>query len=122
MKKMLVLIAGPVRSGTEGNDILIKQNLNKMEEIALNVYKRGHIPVIGEWLALPLSRAAGSQRIGDKISEEFLYPVAHQLIQHCDAILRIPGASSGADNDVRIGKIQGLAIYTELEEIPIAIE
>ncbi|CAM3576503.1 DUF4406 domain-containing protein [Rouxiella silvae] len=89
-----------------------------MEQIALDVYEKGHTPIIGEWLALPLAGVAGSQKIGDEISEAFLYPVAHRLLQHCDAILRIPGPSQGADNDVRIGKEQGLRFYTELQQIP----
>ncbi|PYG49300.1 hypothetical protein DEU53_104260 [Pantoea sp. AG1095] len=116
---MLILIAGPVRSGTNGNQVLIHENIKKLDQIALQVYQRGHTPVIGEWLALPLASAAGSQTIGDEISESFLYPVAHRLIHCCDAILRIPGASLGADNDVRIGKERGMAIFTQLDEIPV---
>jgi len=116
---MLILIAGPVRSGTNGNQVLIHENIKKLDQIALQVYQRGHTPVIGEWLALPLASAAGSQTIGDEISESFLYPVAHRLIHCCDAILRIPGVSQGADNDVRIGKERGMAIFTQLDEIPV---
>lgn len=75
--------------------------------VALNIYRKGHIPVIGEWLALPLAKAAGSKETGDPISEEFLYPVAHRLISRCDAILRIPRESRGADLDVEEGKKEG---------------
>lgn len=116
---MLILIAGPVRSGTEGDPVLIDANMRKLDEAALQVYHKGHTPVIGEWLALPLAAAAGSQAIGDEISEAYLYPVAHRLIQHCDAILRMPGASQGADHDIRIGRERGLNIYTHIDEIPI---
>ncbi|WP_343550545.1 NUDIX hydrolase [Pantoea sp.] len=115
---MLILIAGPVRSGTNGDEALIHINMKKLDEMALQVYQKGHTPVIGEWLALPLASAAGSQKIGDEISESFLYPVAHRLIHCCDAILRTPGASNGADNDVRIAQQLGLPIYTELAAIP----
>lgn len=116
---MLILIAGPVRSGTEGDPVLIHANMRKLDEAALQVYHKGHTPVIGEWLALPLAAAAGSQAIGDEISEAYLYPVAHRLIQHCDGILRMPGASHGADNDIRIGRELGLNIYTHIDEIPL---
>ncbi|NIG33529.1 NUDIX hydrolase [Pantoea sp. ICBG 828] len=116
---MLILIAGPVRSGTGGDTVLIHANMRKLDEAALQVYHKGHTPVIGEWLALPLAAAAGSQAIGDEISEAYLYPVAHRLIQHCDGILRMPGASHGADNDIRIGRELGLKIYTHIDEIPI---
>lgn len=115
---MMILIAGPVRSGTQGDMALIQKNMQKLDQMALQVYEKGHMPVIGEWLAMPLASAAGSQQIGDEISEAFLYPVAHRLIHCCDAILRMPGESQGADNDVRIGHALGLSIYTHLDEIP----
>ncbi|MBP2199833.1 NUDIX hydrolase [Pantoea cypripedii] len=116
---MLILIAGPVRSGTQGDQALIHANLRKMEQVALAVYQKGHTPVIGEWLALPLARVAGSEKIGDEISEQFLYPVAHRLIHCCEAILRLPGASQGADNDVQVGLAAGLTIFTSVDDIPI---
>lgn len=112
---MMILIAGPVRSGTNGDPALIDANLAKMNRMALEVYQRGHTPVIGEWLALPLAAAAGSAHIGDEISERFLYPVAHRLIACCDAILRMPGA----DNDVRLGHSLGLTIFTSPESLPV---
>lgn len=116
---MMILIAGPVRSGTHGDQQLIEQNMQKLDHMALQVYQKGHTPVIGEWLALPLGNAAGSQRIGDEISEAFLYPVAHRLIQSCDAVLRMPGASTGADQDVQVGKDLGLSIFYDIEQIPL---
>jgi len=59
---MLILIAGPVRSGTHGDPALIHANLEKMNRMALEVYQRGHTPVIGEWLALPQDRRASATR------------------------------------------------------------
>lgn len=117
MKSMIILIAGPVRSGTNGDEQLMHANLARMEQVALSVYEKGHIPMIGEWVAFPLSAAAGSQKIGDEISEAFLYPVAHRLLTRCDAVLRLEGASNGADNDVRVANELGLAVYYSLDEI-----
>ena len=117
MQSLLILIAGPVRSGTNNRAELIEANLHNMAQVALRVYQKGHIPVVGEWLALPVAKAAGSKAIGDAISEEYLYPVAHRLISRCDAILRMPGESRGADLDIEEGKKRGLAIYSALEEI-----
>ena len=117
MMAQLILIAGPYRSGTQGDAALIANNLQRLEAAALQVYQRGHIPVIGEWLALPLAKAAGSQYLGDEISESLLYPVAHRLITRCDAIFRIEGESKGADQDIEVAKRLGLKIYRTLEEI-----
>ncbi|MDP4255942.1 MAG: DUF4406 domain-containing protein, partial [Bacteroidota bacterium] len=98
---MLILIAGPYRSGTNDNPELMRRNLAKLEAAALPLFRLGHIPMIGEWVALPLLQIAGSKRPGDKAYEEILYPVAHRLLAKCDAVLRLEGASQGADEDVR---------------------
>ncbi|KLE37386.1 MULTISPECIES: NUDIX hydrolase [Serratia] len=118
MKAQQILIAGPYRSGTDGDPQRIAANLTRLEQAALAVYQRGHVPVIGEWLALPLASAAGSTQVGDAVSEAFLYPVAHRLIAQCQAVYRIEGASAGADNDVRLANEWGLMVYRHLEEIP----
>ena len=47
---MLILIAGPYRSGTNDDPLLMKQNLDKLESVALTLFRAGHIPMIGEWL------------------------------------------------------------------------
>ncbi|MEJ7586789.1 MAG: hypothetical protein WKI04_04430 [Ferruginibacter sp.] len=115
---MLILIAGPYRSGTADDPQKMKENLQRLEAMALPVFRLGHIPVIGEWLALPLLQLAGSQEPGDDIYEEISYPVAHRILLKCDAILRIEGVSKGADEDVRIAKLHGLQVYYNLAEIP----
>jgi len=118
VRPQLILIAGPYRSGTHGNAELIAGNLHRLEEAALHVYQLGHMPMIGEWVALPLAAAAGSKAVGDPISETFLYPVANRLIRQCDAVYRIEGASQGADGDVRLAEELGLPVYRSLGEIP----
>jgi hypothetical protein len=115
---MTILIAGPYRSGTNDDPTLIQQNLDRLEAMALPLFRAGHIPIIGEWLALPLIKAAGSKKPGDEIYQEISYPIAHRLLtESCDAVLRIEGASTGADNDVKLAKELGLKVYYRLEEI-----
>jgi len=115
---MMILIAGPYRGGTNDDPILIKKNLDRLELAALPLFRKGHIPIIGEWVALPLMHLAGSKEFGDSIWDEMQYPVAHRLLEKCDAVLRIEGASKGAENDVRIAKERGMKIYYSLDEIP----
>lgn len=69
-------------------------------------------------MALPLLRLAGGQRPGDAAWQEILYPVANRLITRCDAVLRLPGSSQGADEDVRLAQTLGLAVYYHLEDVP----
>jgi hypothetical protein len=63
---MLILIAGPYRSGTNDDPSLIRKNVQQMESYALPIFRAGHIPVPGEWLALPLVELAGSRTIGER--------------------------------------------------------
>jgi hypothetical protein len=115
---MLILIAGPYRSGTNDDAQLMKKNLDHLESVALPLFRKGHIPMIGEWVALPLIHLAGSTKPGDAAWEEIQYPVAHRLLEKCDAILRLEGASKGADEDVRVATERGLKVYYRLEDVP----
>jgi hypothetical protein len=114
---LAILIAGPYRSGTNDDPILMQQNLDRLESAALKLFRAGHIPLIGEWLALPLLKTAGSKIPGDAIYKEISYPVAHRLIAKCDAVLRLEGASTGADNDVKVAQQFGLPVFYNIEEL-----
>jgi len=115
---MMILIAGPYRSGTNDDPVLMKKNVQDMESYALPIFRAGHIPLVGEWLALPLVDLAGSKEVGDAPFNEIFHPIAIRLLEKCDAVLRVGGPSSGADEMVRIGRELGLKIYTSTEEIP----
>ena len=115
---MMILIAGPYRSGTNDDPVLIEKNVHEMESYALPIFRLGHIPILGEWLALPLVKLGGSNKIGDEVFNEVFHPIAVRLLKKCDAVLRIGGPSTGADEMVRIGRSLGLTIYTSLQEIP----
>ncbi len=117
-ENMLILIAGPYRSGTNNDPHLIEQNLQKLESYALPIFRLGHMPIVGEWLALPIMKLAGSKEVGDEIFHEIQYPVAHRMLVKCDAVLRIEGASKGADMDVEVAKKLGLKVFYKLEDIP----
>jgi hypothetical protein len=114
----MVLIAGPYRSGTGDDPVLMERNLRTLESVALPLYRAGHIPLIGEWLALPLLREAGSKRPGDAIYDDILYPIANRLLSRCDGVLRLPGASKGADEDVRLALERGLHVWYNINEVP----
>jgi hypothetical protein len=115
---MLILIAGPYRSGTGDDPVLMERNLARLEEAAWPVFRSGHVPMIGEWVALPVLRAAGADGVTDPLAEQVMYPTAQRLLQHCDAVLRLPGASTGADQDVAIARERGIPVYEHVEMIP----
>lgn len=118
LRQQHILIAGPYRSGTGDDPDLIHRNIERMNDIALQVYEAGHLPVLGEWYALPLIDKAGSQQIGDDIFNRIFHPSSVRLLHHCDAVLRIGGPSQGADEMVSVAQQMGKIIYSDLRDIP----
>lgn len=114
---LMILVAGPYRSGTHDDPKLIQRNVDHMNETALEIYRRGHLPVLGEWFALPLIETAGSKEMGDEIWNEMFHPVAIRLINKCDVVLRIGGPSAGADEMVAKGIEKGKKIIMDIEEL-----
>lgn len=119
-RSMMILIAGPYRSGTGDDPARMAANVAAMESFVLPLHERGHTPVLGEWLALPVLHAAGSRKVGDAVYEQIFHPHCERLLAHCDAVLRVSGASAGADAMVKLAQQRGLLVYRSLEEIPVA--
>jgi hypothetical protein len=115
---LLILIAGPYRSGTGDDPDLMAANLERLEEAAWPLFAAGHVPMIGEWVALPVLRSAGATGVTDPLAEQVMYPTARRLLQHCDGVLRLPGASTGADQDVAIARERGIPVWIRLEDVP----
>lgn len=115
---LMILIAGPYRSGTGDDPEKMAENVREMEHFALPLFRAGHIPLVGEWLALPLVALAGSQRLGDAAFEEVFHPIAIRLLSRCDAVLRVGGPSHGADMMVETARERGLRVFHALDEVP----
>ena len=115
-----ILIAGPYRSGTGDDPAKMAANVAAMEAQCLPLYAAGHMPVLGEWLALPMLALAGSKQVGDAVYEELFHTHCERLLSHCDAVLRLAGASSGADRMMAVARGLGLPIYCSLDEVPAA--
>ena len=115
---MMILIAGPYRSGTGDDPVKMAANLKRLEEASWPLFRAGHVPMIGEWVALPIWQVAGGREVGDTLYDEILHPTAGRLIQFCHAVLRLEGESKGADNDVRLARERGIPVYFRLEDVP----
>ncbi|MFS0895381.1 DUF4406 domain-containing protein [Microbacterium sp. 179-I 3D3 NHS] len=116
-RPLLILIAGPYRSGTGGDPDAIARNLARLESAAAPLHRLGHVPMIGEWVALPTLRGLDPAEAADG---DVMYETAARLLHHCDAVLRLPGESTGADTDVAIARERGLPVYFDIDEIPAA--
>jgi hypothetical protein len=115
---LLVLISGPYMTGTDGNEARIAANLGRMEAMALPVYEKGHLAVVAEWLSWPLIRQAGGTDHASPQFAQYQYPAAHRLLTLCDAILRIPGESRGADLECDLAREMGKPVFMSLDDLP----
>jgi hypothetical protein len=119
---LMILVAGPYRSGTNDDPKLIRANVDAMTGTALKLFRLGHLPVLGEWFALPLIEHAGSRQIGDDVFNEIFHPISRDLVLRCDACLRIGGASNGADEMVSLARSSGKTIFFHFDEVPVREE
>jgi hypothetical protein len=116
----MILVAGPYRSGTNDDPELIAANVRAMTDMALRLFRAGHLPVLGEWFALPLIEHAGSRGIGDAIFDEIFHPISRRLVSKCDACLRIGGPSKGADEMVTLARSFQKQVFFRYEDVPSA--
>ncbi len=111
MQELMILVAGPYRSGTNGEPEQLQANVDAMNRAALDVFKRGHLPVTGEALALPLID------LGAGFDETF-HPIARRLVKRCDGVLRIGGPSTGADEMVALAREHGKRVFADAADLP----
>lgn len=119
---MLILIAGPYRSNTDDNPELIAENMHRMEEAALTVYRKGHTPVCGEWTVrrsgcIAAHSGGWLNSSGRCCFQRNFPPDSVRLIDHCDAVLRVGGPSAGAYEMMKQAELKGKKTYWELEEL-----
>src|SRR3712207_6699411 len=88
-RALLILVAGPYRSGTGDDPAKLQANVDAMNAAALEVFHAGHLPVTGEALALPIIELAGSREDGDAVFDEVFHPISRRLVKRCGAVLRI---------------------------------
>ena len=117
---LMILVAGPYRSGTGDDPEKIAANHRRIQQACLELFRAGHLAVNGEDLALPLAALAGSTRVGDAAFDEVFHPMGRRLVERCDAVLRLPGASAGSDEMVELARARGIPVYTDVADVPPA--
>ncbi|WP_198377306.1 DUF1937 family protein [Neoroseomonas rubea] len=108
------MVAGPYSSG--GADAARRAvRLAALNRAALAVFRLGHVPILGVNMALPVIAAAEGDAYG-----EVMMPLSLALAERCDAILRLPGTSEGADAEVARFAAAGKPVFRAVEDIPPA--
>ena len=111
---MWIMVAGPYSAGA-ADATARAANLRALNAAALAVWRKGHVPIIGVNLALPIIEAAGPDHY-----DAIMMPVSLALAERCDACLRVGGASTGADQEVARFRATGRPVYFALGEVPAA--
>lgn len=108
---MLIAVAGPYSAENEEQKAA---NLKAMNAAAAEVYRKGHIPVIG---------VNASLFVADEIPEidrkKVISDISFAVVERCDAIFMI-GSSPGADIERKLIEEKGLPVYYSIDEIPEA--
>jgi hypothetical protein len=113
---MWIMLAGPYSAG-HADAATRAVRLAAMNQAALAVFRRGHVPVIGVNMALPVIAAAGDT---PDAFEEVMMPLSLALAERCDACLRLGGASAGADAEVARFRAAGKPVFFALDDVPDA--
>ena len=111
---MWIMVSGPYTTGG-ANAAKRTANLKALNEAAVALFRRGHVPMIGVNVALPMVEAAGKGSF-----DEIMMPMSLKVAERCDAVLRIGGESGGADHEVASFRRRGKPVYTRLEDVPDA--
>src|SRR5579859_4146341 len=113
------MIAGPYGPSRPPEER--RRNLLALEKAARAVHDRGHMPVIGLNLALPIALALDRPFWDQDATREDLDLVNRlslEAAKRCDAVLRIGGPSGGADAEVALIQGRGGRLYRSIEDVP----
>lgn len=103
-RKPWVYIAGPISKGDPF------ANVRTAVQIGEKLRRRGIVPIIPHLSAL-------WAMIGSEATYEDWLELDFELISRCDAVLRIPGESPGADREVMYALDLGKPIYLDWKDV-----
>jgi hypothetical protein len=111
---MWIMVSGPYSTGAP-TPAERERNLAELNRIGVELFRKGHVPVVGVNLVLPICDAAGRANY-----DAIMSPLCLALAERCDAVLRLDGASAGADQEVEHIRARGGIVYRSLAEVPDA--
>ena len=109
MARLHIVVAGPYTApDADGR----AANLRRMNLAAADVARKGHIPVIGVNVALPVLEAAGLP-----FNHPWMMEISLAVAERCDGCLRI-ARSPGADREAELVRAKGLPVWDRIEDVP----
>jgi|AGTN01.2.fsa_nt_gi hypothetical protein len=124
-RKAVVYIAGPV----SGGDIV--ENVKRANAAGVALMKAGFSPIVPHGSCFWGNRIGAScsgtnlkkwsafipESLHSDIPYEDWISACLDIVPRCDAVLRLPGESKGADEEVRQAVRHGLPVFTSIEEL-----
>ena len=114
-QQVKIYVAGPYTPAT--NDVhdaprAAYRNTRAAILAGLGIMKKGHVPFIPHLMHYVNLEADQVYPV------EFYYEYDTVWLKLCDAVLRLPGKSEGAEREVKWAKENGLAVYHSVSTIP----
>ena len=109
---MLIYVASPYGRRIKARHKQREKNVQDSIEAGRELILKGHTPF------LPLLYHYVHKDWHKTLSEDRWHWLCVAWLAHCQAILRLPGKSWGADNEVEVGKAMGLKIFYDISEVP----
>lgn len=108
-----VYIAGPYM-GTASHDhnghIEIERNVLQAKAAMIRLVRHG----IGVFC--PHTHSHGFELITPDVPPAFWYEVDMHFLRACDAVLRLPGESKGADAEVALARELGMPVFDDIDD------
>lgn len=101
---MKVFIAGPYTLGD------VAMNVRRACSCAEEVRRRGHLPFVPHLFHLWHLLSPHEYEYWTAMDDEWLAA--------CDAIIRLPGKSPGADREIALARMLGIEIVESIETLP----
>ena len=112
MKAKTIYIAGPISDGERLPRSLWKTNIVRACKLGSKVIELGHNPIIPHLYYFMEELSHTHFDYEDWLRVDFGF------IESSDAVLRMDGASKGADREVEFAKLIGRQVFRGLDEIP----
>lgn len=103
----MVYVSGPL---TTGGPVALSRNIRRAVEAGCALIERGYIAVVPHEKAL-LCEEIFRQSYAAWLEYDF------RVIERCDAVLRLPGVSPGADREAAHARALGLPVYFSLDTL-----
>lgn len=108
---MLIYIASAYGRRRRLSSVRKERNVQKSIEAGRQLILKGHTPF------LPLLYHFVHRDWSETPDEDKWHRICLAWLVKCQAVLRLPCKSSGADDEVELGKALGLKIYYDIEEV-----